>query len=495
MKNKLLANNKIFLNVQPRILPSVISLVCIIYFFKTLFTCSLYPTKPTFLNDGDTYWIIKTGDWIIKHKQIPFNNILGGSFNDLTNIKITNYQWLYEVFISLINKFLGFHGLIWFSAALLTLTLGILGYTLYLRKFRGFPDIFLALIGIFNLLFSYTNIRPFTATLFLGALLGLLITKIKSQKVNLIILPVLFMIWANIHLGFVFGLGWLFVECLFLAKEQASYKPFLTWGLCFLATLINPYGFKLYFYLINLGSSPFMNSNIYELKSINFQEQPIFIVWIITGILAFAYTWDSKRIRLAERIMWLVSLSMLFFSLRHLCFVLFFMPVIFASAIEKLVNTRSKLAQRWNAYTLNIDNIFLWITISVLLGLYLTFNKTFAVPELPKYTSINFLNYIKNKNIEKPILSNGSVGSELIYFSNIRSYLDTRYDMYGDKYVEKYSKLLYQRGNWKKTLKQSNITHILYEVSEVDNYYFETLSKLGWKELYKDKKVILWGRE
>ncbi len=65
------------------------------------------------------------------------------------------------------------------------------------------------------------------------------------------VLPVLMLVWTNLHGGFVVGLGAIFVYCAaaVLARERASLMVLLA-AACAAVTLVNPYGLDFWRYLI-----------------------------------------------------------------------------------------------------------------------------------------------------------------------------------------------------------------------------------------------------
>jgi tetratricopeptide (TPR) repeat protein len=141
--------------------------------------------------------------------------------------------------------------------------------------------------------------RPHVFTfLFLAILCYLLFRQDQSAKVfkieRWIIIPALFLAWANIHAGFILGLGiyWLVViKELFLPGEspepmlvrikQSLYPAVLASLIC----LVNPNGYEIYTYTIAIAGNPTFKSTISEWVS------PIYLgrrEWLALGILGLA---------------------------------------------------------------------------------------------------------------------------------------------------------------------------------------------------------------
>ncbi len=103
---------------------------------------------------------------------------------------------------------------------------------------------FFVMLGAFFGLFQTIRCQLFTFTFF--TLWIYVLERVRRGETRLLwILPATTLIWANLHGGFVAGIGLLVIYGIgeFLNKKP-SLKYFLTLIPTFLATLINPYGFK-----------------------------------------------------------------------------------------------------------------------------------------------------------------------------------------------------------------------------------------------------------
>ena len=472
------------------LIPGFASLGCIFFFFFLIFINYFDPNYSAFFREGDPYWLIKTGYWILEHHKIPYNNVLGAPFSDLTAIPLVAYQWGFEVFMAVLHKAAGVQGIVWGCSSLLAGTLALMLLNLHKRGFREFPEIFLVFFPTALILYIFVSSRPFIMTLFLGSVMAFLLLYQEKKVVHWILMPVLFIVWANFHLGFIFGLLWLFIEMVFAAVKDKSFKPILVWLLCFVCTGINPNGFSLFSYITALNSSVFMNNYITELHSINFHKVPFLLYLFILAIFSLLYSSKSDKIREPERIMWIITFGMALFSMRHLGFTVFFTPVILAGGISRLVSINSGIEKKFSFTGFNVDKVPYWTAIAIILGLALALNKGFSASHNPAFLSQGFIKYINSNLPDQPVLTDADVGSELIYFTNARSFIDTRFDMYGDNYIQTIVNLYSLREE--NLLVQKNIRYILC-LAKDEPYYFTRL-KNGWKVIYRDNKLTLFYR-
>lgn len=128
-------------------------------------------------------------------------------------------NWGTDLLFYLVQHSLGYQGLLWLKALLISLC--ALTVTLAVRR-RGTPLVISALITATALLaaFVYIDLRPNLMTLIFAPLV-LFILYGSTDKPHHIwwILPVI-LIWANLHGGFIFGLGMI---CLWAGCVMISY--------------------------------------------------------------------------------------------------------------------------------------------------------------------------------------------------------------------------------------------------------------------------------
>jgi hypothetical protein len=220
------------------------------------------------LADPDLWGHVKFGEMIWKTGHIvipdPFSYLTAGR-------RWFNHEWLTEVIFYLVLAAAGSTGLILLKMAL---GVGVIG-SLYrhlarqgLNALRAGP---IVVAVIYFLLPFVLTVRPqiFSFALFLTVLL--MIHQMSSGRPRWIwVVPLLFALWANLHGGFLAGLGilgiWSAAE---LASRWLSNGRDLTLGqsaqstlfllaACVLATLVNPYGLHLwsFLYATALGTRP-----------------------------------------------------------------------------------------------------------------------------------------------------------------------------------------------------------------------------------------------
>src|SRR5438552_2688756 len=148
--------------------------------------------------DPDLWWHLRTGQWIVETRSVPHADPF--SFTRAGSAWIS-HEWLSEVAFYEIWKLFGEGGLIIFSAVITTS-----GFLLLYLRCRGRP-LWLAGALILGALAAAPSwgVRPQMFTFTLASLLLWLMERSKARPRLLLWVPVVFVLWINLHAGFAFA--------------------------------------------------------------------------------------------------------------------------------------------------------------------------------------------------------------------------------------------------------------------------------------------------
>jgi len=259
--------------------------------------------------DVDLWWHLKVGDWIVDHFAIPHTGIL--SRTAATRPWVA-YSWGYEVLLSRAYAWFGLVGMGVFGT-LLTLAVA---YSIYwmLRRLSG--RFWLACIGtgVVCSAFLFNGMpRPFFFSIALFAVtLTLLLEANRTGRVEpLYWLPLIFFVWANLHIQFIYGLFLLglFVGINFVERLAKALHVFPTILLpptlptsnlvalsiaCLFATLIGPNFYHPYQVVLEYSKAKFTYSVIVELQPLTFRGFSHFTELLLTAAGFFAAGWQAS---------------------------------------------------------------------------------------------------------------------------------------------------------------------------------------------------------
>jgi hypothetical protein len=158
--------------------------------------------------DPDFGWHLRSGQLILE-RGVP--KIDWYSYT-MANFLWINHEWLTDVFIYKIYSLLGYA----FLTAVF-LSIYTLAFIILIKKDRFFYHLLPVCLGYLATL-GFLGIRPQLFSVFFVAIILIILNKfLENQSTKLIYFcPIIFLIWANIHGGFIIGLLFIF---LFLALE------------------------------------------------------------------------------------------------------------------------------------------------------------------------------------------------------------------------------------------------------------------------------------
>ena len=259
--------------------------------------------------DLDIWWHLKVGDWIVEHLAVPHTGILSRTAADRPWVA---YSWGYEVLLSRAYAWFGLLGIGIFGTFL---TLAV-AYAIYwmLRRLSGQFWLAGVLAGVVCSAFLFNGMpRPFFFSMVLFSVtLTLLLEANRSGRVQTLYwLPLIFLVWANLHIQFIYGL---FLVGLFVAVSLAQrlanrlgiapgflLPPTLPatnlvvlFAACVLATLVGPNFYHPYQAVYEYSKAKFAYSIIIELQPLSFRGYSHYAQLLLTAAGFFAVGWQKK---------------------------------------------------------------------------------------------------------------------------------------------------------------------------------------------------------
>jgi hypothetical protein len=228
--------------------------------------------------DPDVWWHLRVGEWILQNGAVPHTDpfsMFGAGKPWVA------YSWLFELLIYQLFRWLGLAGLVVYTTGMVV-CIAVVLHRLIRRLQSDFSlGVLLTAVASYSLIPLYTP-RPWQFTILLFALeLDLLLQARKNGRMRLLLwLPLLFALWANVHIQFINGLVVLAIaaaESMLAARWnviQTRLRPGWLCGIslaCVLATLVNPYGWRIYQVAYGLATQTGVLDKITELSAMPFR--------------------------------------------------------------------------------------------------------------------------------------------------------------------------------------------------------------------------------
>jgi hypothetical protein len=244
--------------------------------------------------------------------DLPRHLLLGRLIREARSVALTDtfsfrtqgfpsvpHEWLSQVLFSIANDLLGLSGVVLLTALIVTATWAIVFHETERRASRLFVRLFVVALGI-GVSMIHVLPRPHLFTFLWTSLWIAALERVTNEKPKLWwLLPVLMLLWVNLHGMFILGIMiWgIYLVGSFMehpSKEwflQSSTRAMLLAGISsLLATFLSPTGPKIWEAVASLSSNSYITSRIPEYQSANFHNPATwpFILLVALTILGFA---------------------------------------------------------------------------------------------------------------------------------------------------------------------------------------------------------------
>jgi hypothetical protein len=437
---------------------------------------------PPLLNDGDTYWHIATGEWVLRNGTVPhidpFSYTLAGS-------PWVAHEWLSDVLMALAYKAGAWDGVVMLFGVAIALTFGLLAH--HLTRWLSQPAALTVLVLGAACISPSLLARPHMLALPALALwtVGLLQARRKGTAPSVLLLP-LMAIWANLHGSFIFGLALVLPFAAEAVVEAGAARVRIAgrWGLFIVAAigaaLLTPHGWHGLLF-------PFQLLHMRQLASINewgptdFSTlQPLEIALVALLYIAFSRGVRIPPLRL------LTLLGLLHLALQHS------RHQMLAGMLGTLI-LAEPLGQAFGrrAYEGAGRPAGRWIVGGVAFAMLLTVIRVaypLARADDP-VSPITALHQVPAEIARQPVFNDYGFGGYLI-FENVKPFIDGRADMYGDDFISAYTTAMAANGRaFELMVERYGIRWTILRAGSPALAMLDTLP--GWRRLYADDIAVV----
>jgi hypothetical protein len=485
---------------------------CFIYMMAVLLVFIMAARTPL---DGDMWWHLRAGQETITQRAPLLEDTF--SFTRAGEPWV-NHSWLSQVGMAALFRWLEYYGL---TLGVAFLAVGSL--LIVLLQMEG-PSILNAFLLIFAGVVAAPvwSPRPQTTSLLMLALVSYVLHLYKRRGINrLWLLPMLMMLWSNLHGGYVLGFlcmgAMLAGEALnhmlgYKGEEIISWKRLLNllvWTASSgLAVLINPNGLNMWLIPFQTVEVQVLQSLIAEWASPNFHElaqQPL--LWM-TFALFIAVGLSDRKLDGSD-IVAVTGFGMMAFIARRNFgpFALVSLPVLSrhlwaafqqwwggVSLPEKLVKFVQSRQTKEMVNTSKIQRVMNLLVIG-LFGL-IAAGKVIGVSHpalvdgyMKQVYPVQAVAWIKENGVQGNLLNEYNWGGYLDWFSRETPvFVDGRTDLYGDEVLGQWLKMVQGGDGWQEWMDDWQIDVVLLQP---DRPLVNLLLEEGWEVDYGDEEAIL----
>ncbi|MFQ5858042.1 MAG: hypothetical protein ACE5LU_20755 [Anaerolineae bacterium] len=481
----------------------------------------------------DFWWHLKVGEIILTSRAIPQVDLF--SFTRAGQPFI-HQSWLGELLYYLAYQAGGFPLLIAFSTGLLLLAFTPI-YHLCLETDSPLRAAILCSLVAAFMLGLYGSTRPQTYSfIFFAAFYWILWQYREGQHDYLWVLPLLMLLWVNLHGAFVLGIGMIGIV---LGAEtarrlvrgpradtltpRALAKLTLVLGLTVLATMANPQTYRVFAYVrqlqVDAASQTFVKEwqvpDITTFSGVLLFYGPFFLL-VLTSI----YT--RRRLNLTELGLFLTFAVLALAAIRSgIWFALIVTPILARHVTEltipNLLNDRVRGQPRLDPQPHPVErqteskhsthNRLNW-TILVCLVLFTVMLSPWVRPHLEvgpwnrqlveQGTPVGVMDYIADYKLEGNVFHTQDYGDYLIWrlWPQQRSFIDGRVHLYDEATVRDYISVFHD-DNWESRIAKYDIEYLLLpkDDQKTESMIKRARGSTNWTLRYEDEISILFEKQ
>ena len=423
---------------------------------------------------SDTWWQLRTGQWILEHRSIPIDDpfswtVRGGPW--------PNHEWLAVIAMYLVYTIGG----------LPLLALGCAAVTVAAwfgisRLCEGPAHVrALAVLGGVVAQQTVWSIRPHMLSL---ALLSLVLVLIPNRRWHWCY-PLVFVLWANTHAAVAFGGVVLVVACAVAAvinrRDLGHWLAICAASAA--ATLINPLGIGLWFYIVGAFNDP-TRTYLQEWQPPKL-DWPLAYPFFVLALLWLAAVLWSRRSWRGQRDWTLLIVAVLFLglglrSIRHTAMFAIVAVPLLTRACAQLPELAAPPARTRRLYTATLAVLVLGAALVV----QQRWVVLFAPPLPPAFVSAV-------RTCPGPLFNTYNAGGPLIWYApDVPVFIDNRQDPYPSTLLIEASQVE-QSGTYQPFFSRYQIACAIVRAGAPIE---SALQRDGWRERGRTSEYALFAR-
>ncbi len=485
--------------------------------------------------DDDFFWHLATGRYIVENKVVPDTDIYGFATQGVEWIP---FEWGWDVLTFGLYNIAGYNTILVFRSLAFVFIFFL--YFQLLRKFK--VNSFISFIVLFTLLVAIMDRlspRPHIITyIFFVTIVNFLVSfkYIDRGKYarRLYLLPLIFLVWGNMHMGVLAGGLFLFV---FTVSETVIYykpkkfstneiKPLslshlkLIWIVSVLSAFVlflNPHGIQTYIYAYG-------HTKMKMLETVNEWRSPfdsffgsgfvvlLYKIFLFGGLLILAYAYVKKDLLFA-----LVYVVFFFYSVRAIRFTVDYELIIvfFFTVTLNYFAARLSSSKMWGQiftfllYHNSVRAVLILFTVYICFlvpsgKIYesMRYYRVFGWGINDEFIPVQLFDFMKENNITGKPYNHFGTGGYLVWnFPDQKNFIDSRNlndDIFGE-----YNSIMSKMPGFERKIEKYNFDYVIYldpdlirrpnDLQKIAVSYFSR--NPDWKLVFWDDKSMLFLKD
>jgi hypothetical protein len=477
--------------------PSIADLIFIALFLLIAF---LLPAR--LLHNGATAFHIKAGQYILDQHIIPKHDV----FSFVTPVlPWVAHEWLAEVIMAAVYDRSGFAGIIILYGLILATGFFLLFRMLLEESADLLLPFIITLVAILTCAIHWLA-RPELFSLLLAILSYRILDAFQYRGRNrLLALPLMMILWANLHGGFIVGLILIGIYLLGNIVWAAAHNPerraqdwrkskalALCLAACIVAAIFNPQGIYILFHPFDILSDPYLMSYVSEFLSPNFHQPLVFTFYFLALIILLAFSRVSCNP--IEFLLILLFSYMSLYSARYVpLFAMMMAPIALRLARRLWQDLDDPVSRFLKRRSENIHLIeaklsgHLWPWAVVGLVVLKVYSGNFKVNLDDNLYPIKAVEFLRQEAIGGKMFNNQEFGDYIIFaaWPQYKVFIDSRADMYRSTWLKEYARIANLEFGWQEGLSKLGVTWVIFNAGS--KLSARLLERDDWQMIFADR--------
>ncbi|MCE7935273.1 MAG: hypothetical protein DYG96_11870 [Chlorobi bacterium CHB2] len=481
------------------------------------------------IRDLDTGFHLKAGDWMLQNFRWPGNDVFTYTINDHPYIDM---YWGYQVVLSITNSIGGEFLIVAINALLVVLNFWlVIKRTQQLGSIRQFSFGVVMFVGVFAASYHF-GIRPHIFSfLFLNLILLVLENYYRDRSTKLWPLPVIMLLWVNMHTIFV--LGWVAFFCYFVGisiEQRKLDMNLLKWcAIGVMICLLNPYtyhcfllpleqfgflqGGNLFKKMISEYASPFKGRTLTGMYWLNgelvlFQPNFFFHLFLVLTLIAVgARLLKEKIVKIHELLLVVIFSYLMASAFKNIgYFLMALMPLVVHGIGALFYRHRDRLTPAGTRLrdalptTLTSEKMLLWgsvgmIVVVVLASMRVATNAYYIGWRSRDVTGYRYstnnmpmrsAQFLRDNGLTGRLFNHINFGGIYMYMLPQKVFIDARNEVIGEEFFKEFSSFRTPKGR-EAILRKYDPQIIAFPRRVEERYWLPPLRKSpDWRLVYLD---------
>ena len=471
--------------------------------------------------DPDMGWHLKDGEYLVQHHlHAAKTDIFSYTMPDFPLIM---HEWVTDVLMFVTYKSVGLFPLAVMFALIITGAFLLASFGVAAkREYKIIAAILGAIASV-----PVLGVRPQMFNLLgLAAAIFVIFKYRKDANTKLVyFLPPLFLAWVNLHGGFSVGLffvglflglefaklgmayvtgklkarNWISLTSDWLGKNtleiRAAKKLTFIFGASILATLINPYGWRVYIEVVTTIFDSYAKANIGEWMPVTWTNPMSFQFIIYLVLLGILLLMSSRKIDLTYLAMAVVFLFLAFSSWRHMPIFLIITTPLWVNIVETIAGSEllKLVRKKWFLILLAAATV-----ITAQQQIKKVFPVSVSIDELAKTGAypLGAVRYLQQNPIDGKMFNEYNWGGFLIWqYPEKKVFIDGRMPSWkigGFRVFEEFNNTMSYNEGWDKTFGKYDVSFALVYNNPINEAAF---GSIGWKKAYSDSLSAIYQKQ